>query len=147
MQATGEEADGEEDLEVANRNLRAALDASQQEVFEVYHQVGHRRSQPSDSRMSRPVSMAVSAKSQRVNEQPASWQFATGHLWPALLRIHRSRVHAAAAQLTTASSAHECLQIEALERQADEVVLLESRAELAESERDALLEARTLNPR
>ena len=33
-----------------------------------------------------------------------------------------------------------CMQIEALERQADEVVLLESRAELAESERDALLE-------
>jgi len=31
-------------------------------------------------------------------------------------------------------------QIEALEKQADEVVLLESRAELAESERDALLE-------
>ena len=38
-QATGEEADLEEDLEVANRNLRAALDASQQEVFEVYQQV------------------------------------------------------------------------------------------------------------
>ena len=38
-QATGEEADQEEDLEVANRNLRAALDASQQEVFEVYQQV------------------------------------------------------------------------------------------------------------
>ena len=34
-------------------------------------------------------------------------------------------------------------QIEALERQADEVVLLESRAELAESERDALLEVRS----
>ena len=34
-------------------------------------------------------------------------------------------------------------QIEALERQADEVVLLESRAELAESERDALLEVTT----
>ena len=38
----------------------------------------------------------------------------------------------------------DCAQIEALERQADEVVLLESRAELAESERDTLLEARTL---
>lgn len=39
VQASGEEADAEEDLEVANRNLRAALDASQQEVFEVYQQV------------------------------------------------------------------------------------------------------------
>lgn len=36
-------------------------------------------------------------------------------------------------------------KIEALERKADEVVLLESRAELAESERDALLEVGTLD--
>ena len=117
MQATSEGADLEEDLEVANRNLRAALDASQQEVFEVYQQV--RCSAACHANASRPREVAAVAPRSVKAQQ----------------RQERARILS-----VCGSSVVLRAQIEALEKQADEVVLLESRAELAESERDALLE-------